>query len=333
MTTQIGDIVLFNAYLLPESSDWTCDLERDPCLALAAAIATAYSGGFRIVLMGDLNARTGSGMPSVHDPIRNSKDSSKYFDRFEFQAVMPAFAERLGRLTGMWSEVARFLSKKKNSTVNKHLVSLSLPSVLYATKQNDSSIFLVPASAADTQVLDKEWSRWGPTIFPGNMRELKREFELRNPDLGPVTGLPTWVNRPPSEAQAAAISASGRKPKLAGSVYFLLQSRDKVDLALSRGRIDLSVLGLLQVRSYEGPMQRQDTVLCCMCQACWRPLTNDAVFRARRMPCGGKHRADSHSCPKRKELLVTLAGRMKDLHESLDKSSIHPLPFIQQHAH
>ncbi|KAK6987822.1 hypothetical protein R3P38DRAFT_2805289 [Favolaschia claudopus] len=54
------------------------------------------------------------------------------------------------------------------ATVNKHLVSLSLPSVLYATKQNDSSIFLVPASAADTQVLDKEWSRWGPTIFPGS---------------------------------------------------------------------------------------------------------------------------------------------------------------------
>ncbi|KAK7014655.1 hypothetical protein R3P38DRAFT_3205582 [Favolaschia claudopus] len=54
------------------------------------------------------------------------------------------------------------------ATVNKHLVSLSLPSVLYATKQNDSSIFLVSASAADTQVLDKEWSRWGPTIFPGS---------------------------------------------------------------------------------------------------------------------------------------------------------------------
>ncbi|KAK7020879.1 hypothetical protein R3P38DRAFT_3197349 [Favolaschia claudopus] len=332
MTTQIGDIVLFNAYLLPESSDWTCDLERDPCLALAAAIATAYSGGFRIVLMGDLNARTGSGMPSVHDPIRNSKDSSKYFDRFEFQAVMPAFAERLGRLTGMWSEVARFLSKKKNST------------------QNDSSIFLVPASAADTQVLDKEWSRWGPTIFPGNMRELKREFELRNPDLGPVTGLPTWVNRPPSEAQAAAISASGRKPKLAGSVYFLLQSRDKVDLALSRGRIVLCSTSPTVARGFPhlrisqcwgcykyGHTKARCNVKTPSCAVCAKPVGDHSPTT----PCSGPVACLAAASialirirvPKRKELLVTLAGRMKDLHESLDKSSIHPLPFIQQHAH
>ncbi|KAK7034822.1 hypothetical protein R3P38DRAFT_2911685, partial [Favolaschia claudopus] len=260
------------------------------------------------------------------------------------------------------------------ATVNKHLVSLSLPSVLYATKQNDSSIFLVPASAADTQVLDKEWSRWGPTIFPGSriapvalhshlqvngilfrdvtdMRELKREFELRNPDLGPVTGLPTWVNRPPSEAQAAAISASGRKPKLAGSVYFLLQSRDKVDLALSRGRIVLCSTSPTVARGFPhlrisqcwgcykyGHTKARCNVKTPSCAVCAKPVGDHSPTTPCSGPvaclnCGGKHRADSYSCPKRKELLVTLAGRMKDLHESLDKSSIHPLPFIQQLAH
>ncbi|KAK7013451.1 hypothetical protein R3P38DRAFT_2788355 [Favolaschia claudopus] len=242
------------------------------------------------------------------------------------------------------------------------------------TKQNDSSIFLVPASAADTQVLDKEWSRWGPTIFPGSriapvalhshlqvngilfrdvtdMRELKREFELCNPDLGPVTGLPTWVNRPPSEAQAAAISASGRKPKLAGSVYFLLQSRDKVDLALSRGRIVLCSTSPTVARGFPhlrisqcwgcykyGHTKARCNVKAPSCAVCAKPVGDHSPTTPCSGPvaclnCGGKHRADSYSCLKRKELLVTIAGRMKDLHESLDKSSIHPLPFIQQHAH
>ncbi|KAK6989044.1 hypothetical protein R3P38DRAFT_3092951, partial [Favolaschia claudopus] len=215
----------------------------------------------------------------------------------------------------------------------------------------------------DTQVLDKEWSRLGPTIFPGSriapvalhshlqvngilfrdvtdMRELKREFELRNPDLGPVTGLPTWVNRPPSEAQAAAISASGRKPKLAGSVYFLLQSRDKVDLALSRGRIVLCSTSPTVARGF--PHLRISQCWGCYKYGHTKARCNPVGDHSPTTPCsgpvaclncGGKHRADSYSCPKRKELLVTLAGRMKDLHESLDKSSIHPLPFIQQHAH
>ncbi|KAJ7939361.1 hypothetical protein B0H13DRAFT_1850663 [Mycena leptocephala] len=129
-----------------------------------------------------------------------------------------------------------------------------------AQKQNSSSIFIVPASKADVDILAKEWSRWSPGIFPGvriaavaahshlqvdgilysdveNMKDLKREFEAKNPDLGKVVGLPTWVNRPPSQSQIAAIVASGRKLKVAGSLYFLPESKAKVDLALSHGRI------------------------------------------------------------------------------------------------
>ncbi|KAJ7872741.1 hypothetical protein B0H13DRAFT_1895252 [Mycena leptocephala] len=114
--------------------------------------------------------------------------------------------------------------------VNAHLHSLSLPGLLYAQRQNSSSLFIVPASKADVDILAKEWSRWSPGIFPGariapiavhshlqvdgilfsdvgDMKDLKREFEAKNPDLGKVVGLPTWVNRPPSESQIAAMVA------------------------------------------------------------------------------------------------------------------------------
>ncbi|KAK7059361.1 hypothetical protein R3P38DRAFT_3167708 [Favolaschia claudopus] len=118
---------------------------------------------------------------------------------------------------------------------------------------------------------------------------------------------------------------------LAGSVYFLLQSRDKVDLALSRGRI---CWGCYKY----GHTKARCNVKAPSCAVCAKPVGDHSPTTPCSGPvaclnCGGKHRADSYSCPKRKELLVTLAGRMKDLHESLDKSSIHPLPFIQQHAH
>ncbi|KAK7012423.1 hypothetical protein R3P38DRAFT_2404619, partial [Favolaschia claudopus] len=251
------------------------------------------------------------------------------------------------------------------STVNKHLVALSLPTLLYAQKQNASSIFLVPESAADTQLLSKAWTRWGPSIFPGariapvalhshiqvngilfrdvtDMNQLKREFEVRNPDLGPVTGLPTWVNRPPSEAQSAAISASGRKPKVAGSVYFLLQSRDKVDLALSRGRVvpcstsptvergfpHLRISQCWGCHKY-GHTRARCNIKVPSCAVCAKPVPehdNPAQCSGpvSCLNCGGKHRADSYSCPKRKELMTKLATRMKELHESLDKSSVYP---------
>ncbi|KAK6996183.1 hypothetical protein R3P38DRAFT_2566278, partial [Favolaschia claudopus] len=136
-----------------------------------------------------------------------------------------------------------------------------------------------------------------------------------------------------------------------GSVYFLLQSRDKVDLALSRGRIVLCSTSPTVARGFPhlrisqcwgcykyGHTKARCNVKAPSCAVCAKPVGDHSPTTPCSGPvaclnCGGKHRADSYSCPKRKELLVTLAGRMKDLHESLDKSSIHPLPFIQQHAH
>jgi hypothetical protein len=57
MVHQIGNIVIYNVYLLPETKSWVGDLESDPCLALASSLAVAYA--FHILIMGDLNARTG----------------------------------------------------------------------------------------------------------------------------------------------------------------------------------------------------------------------------------------------------------------------------------
>ncbi|KAK6988377.1 hypothetical protein R3P38DRAFT_3444099, partial [Favolaschia claudopus] len=84
MVTQVGDILLFNSYLLPESSVWEGELERELCSALAASVAMAYAGGFRIIIMGDLNARTASEMPSVYDPVRISKDNKSVSPRGRF---------------------------------------------------------------------------------------------------------------------------------------------------------------------------------------------------------------------------------------------------------
>ncbi|KAJ7026212.1 hypothetical protein C8F04DRAFT_1268385 [Mycena alexandri] len=76
MALQIGNIILYNTYLLPESANWAGTLESDPCLALASSLAVARAGNFEILLKGDLNARTGSNTPSANDPIRRSKDNT-----------------------------------------------------------------------------------------------------------------------------------------------------------------------------------------------------------------------------------------------------------------
>ncbi|KAJ7660990.1 hypothetical protein B0H17DRAFT_1212418 [Mycena rosella] len=177
------------------------------------------------------------------------------------------------------------------------------------------------------------------------MNELKREFELRNPHLGKVTGTPTWVNRPPSEAQIAAITASGKKPKVAGSIYFLLESRTKVDLALSRGRILLCSSSPTVSRGFPhlrvsqcwgchkyGHTKARCNVKVPSCVTCAKPLSPShptlCSGPVQCINCPGKHRSDSYSCPKQKELALVLASRQKELHLSLDNSSSYPLPYL-----
>jgi energy-converting hydrogenase Eha subunit E len=84
MVHQVGNIVIYNVYLLPETKSWVGDLESDPCLALAPSLAVAYAGAFHILIMGELNARTGSQTPSVHDPVRHSLDEKPPSTRGRF---------------------------------------------------------------------------------------------------------------------------------------------------------------------------------------------------------------------------------------------------------
>ncbi|KAJ7201018.1 hypothetical protein GGX14DRAFT_571592 [Mycena pura] len=149
------------------------------------------------------------------------------------------------------------------ATLNKSLARLGLPLLLYTQKQSESGIFIVPHTKNDLKVLTECWKDWGPAILPGGrvvpvathcflqvdgvpfagagtLEELGREFEERNTHLGPVVGTPTWVNKPPSEAKAAAMAAAGRKPPRAGSLFIRLQSRDMVDKAVAGGRVILA---------------------------------------------------------------------------------------------
>ncbi|KAJ7855814.1 hypothetical protein B0H13DRAFT_2357655 [Mycena leptocephala] len=145
------------------------------------------------------------------------------------------------------------------TTVNGVLAPLGLPTLAYTQKQSDTSLFIVPQSKEGVSVLTERWKDWAPSVLPGghiaplathcflqvdgipfagagSPDELKREFEERNPSLGLVVGTPTWVNKPPSEARAAA----GRKPPRAGSLFIRLQSRDMVDKAVAGGRVVLA---------------------------------------------------------------------------------------------
>ncbi|KAJ7081486.1 hypothetical protein C8R44DRAFT_905282 [Mycena epipterygia] len=74
MAIQINNLLIYNVYLLPESSQWAGALEKDPCDALAASLALAYNAGFEVTLHGDLNARTASLLAYPTDPPRKSLD-------------------------------------------------------------------------------------------------------------------------------------------------------------------------------------------------------------------------------------------------------------------
>ncbi|KAF8121650.1 hypothetical protein K438DRAFT_1653550, partial [Mycena galopus ATCC 62051] len=74
MVIQIGTRLIYNVYLLPESTSWVGDLDSDPCAALENSLALAYMAGFEVVVPGDLNARTESKKARPQDPDRVSKD-------------------------------------------------------------------------------------------------------------------------------------------------------------------------------------------------------------------------------------------------------------------
>ncbi|KAJ7731748.1 hypothetical protein B0H16DRAFT_1772486 [Mycena metata] len=147
--------------------------------------------------------------------------------------------------------------------VNLILGPLDLPRITCALRTKDGGIFLVSESKEAVQSLVDSWMCWGPVSFPGarivllatyshiqldgilhaaapDVNILAKEFSERYPELGPVVGSPTWVNNPPSEVQISATLSSGRKPRTAGSIFVRLASREKVDLAVSLGRLRLA---------------------------------------------------------------------------------------------
>ncbi len=75
LVIQVGNCLLYCTYLLPESADWsTSTLTDDPCDCLAASLARARQAGFNVIILGDLNARTGSRRVSPIHPLRISLD-------------------------------------------------------------------------------------------------------------------------------------------------------------------------------------------------------------------------------------------------------------------
>ncbi|KAJ6605140.1 hypothetical protein B0H10DRAFT_1957259 [Mycena sp. CBHHK59/15] len=74
MVIQIGRLLIYNVYLLPETTHWAGSLEKDPCEALAASLALAYAAQFDLVLFGDLNARIAALRANAADPPRTSMD-------------------------------------------------------------------------------------------------------------------------------------------------------------------------------------------------------------------------------------------------------------------
>jgi exonuclease III len=74
LVIQLGNILIYNVYIYPESTQWAGVLENDPCEALAASLALAFTAHFLVALLGDLNARTAEMLANLLDPPRTSMD-------------------------------------------------------------------------------------------------------------------------------------------------------------------------------------------------------------------------------------------------------------------
>ncbi|KAJ7605222.1 Endonuclease/exonuclease/phosphatase [Mycena rosella] len=241
--------------------------------------------------------------------------------------------------------------------INESLAPLGLPLLMYTQKQSESSIFVVPHSKDDLRILTERWDIWAPSVFPGgriapvathcfiqvngvvfsgagSLEELGREFELRNPQLGPVVGTPAWVNKPPSEAKAAAMVVAGRTPPKAGSLFVRLSSRDMVDKAVASGRVVLAgtapAVGRgfphLRVVQCWGCLKFGHTHDRCSsltkCGGCGKE-NHGAVCLDKPVcvNCDGVHRADSFACPARRWIAEQLRLRAAELCKTLDAQS------------
>jgi exonuclease III len=72
MVLVVNHLTLVNTYILPEYQTWDAFSEVDPFQRLQETLAALQERTQPVVLMGDLNARTGC--RSVNEHTRNSKD-------------------------------------------------------------------------------------------------------------------------------------------------------------------------------------------------------------------------------------------------------------------
>ncbi|KAJ7162472.1 hypothetical protein C8R46DRAFT_1037674 [Mycena filopes] len=236
------------------------------------------------------------------------------------------------------------------SRVNKVLVPLELPRVACASRTKDGGLFLVPESKDAVKSLVSSWPNWGPTVFPGarivppavyshiqldgiihaaapDLDSLAKELTDRYPELGPVVGSPVWVNKPPSEAQISATLSAGGKPRTAGSIFVRLGSREKVDIAVSMGRLRVAGSAAAVARGFPhlrvvqcwGCLKFGHTrARCCVkepkCGGCG-DKTHGPVCSSKPhcLNCGGDHRADAFTCPARKSKALALRQRAIEL--------------------
>ncbi|KAJ7080674.1 hypothetical protein C8R44DRAFT_862807 [Mycena epipterygia] len=233
--------------------------------------------------------------------------------------------------------------------VNTHLAPLGLPKIVPVARR------MAGCSCAHA------WSTWGPGVFLGarivppavyshiqldgipfvaapELSALVKELEEQYPDLGPVVGEPTWVNKPPSETHASAIIATGGKPRMAGSVFIRLQPHEKVDFAVSLRQLRLAGSAPTVVRAFPhlrvtqswgcfkfGHVKAKCLVKETKCGSCGE-TAHGAIFTSKPkcLNCGGEHRADAFSCPARKRVAESLCLRAIDLTEHLNATSSVP---------
>ncbi|KAJ6567491.1 hypothetical protein B0H10DRAFT_2358205, partial [Mycena sp. CBHHK59/15] len=203
--------------------------------------------------------------------------------------------------------------------LNASLIPLGLPKVACASRAKDGSLFLVSESKEAVKILTDSWSNWGNTVFPGtrivppevyshiqldgiphaaapDLNILATELVERYPELGPVVGTPTSTQR-----------GAGFCRRSAGSVFIRLESREKVDLAISLGCLRLAGSAPTVARGFPhlrvtqcwgcmkfGHVKARCSVKETQCGGCGEKA-HGAVgpSKPKCLNCGGDHRADT----------------------------------------
>ncbi|KAJ7857818.1 hypothetical protein B0H14DRAFT_2578180 [Mycena olivaceomarginata] len=222
----------------------------------------------------------------------------------------------------------------------------SLPHITCATRTKDGGLFLVPESKEAVKTLVGAWPRWGPEVFPGARvipPSIHSHIQIdgiphaaaprpRPPGYG-VHGADRWygLTNPPSEAQISATRSAGGKPRTAGSIFVRLGSREKVDLAVSMGRLRLAGSAPTVVRGFPHLRVTQ----CWGCMKFGHVRARCTVKEPKCAGCGDKSHGAVCSlkprclnCGARKAKAQALRQRAVELTAYLNATSTVPVPSL-----